>query len=233
MDSPTILSIESSCKKATLAIHYNGQTNVFEPTNDEFQSQSLIPNLQDLLETYDCPPEALSDIAIHVGPGSSTGLRIGIAMVQAFSLVYPNIQIHAIPLESLALNCLQSQKLSHRHARLLSNAYGGALFSQNYIKQNDTWELDGKIQVILQEDLPSSGQETHILSYDMEKLKAKLTYPESWDWLNLKFVNARNVMDAAQKNRTYLCKIEQLDVRYLRASTAELNWRKMNPSCSN
>lgn len=48
------------------------------------QSQELLPKIDQLLITHKIKPEQLKWVAVNLGPGSFTGLRVGISTANAF-----------------------------------------------------------------------------------------------------------------------------------------------------
>jgi len=48
------------------------------------QSQELLPNIDKLLKNNKIKPEQLKWVVINLGPGSFTGLRVGISIANAF-----------------------------------------------------------------------------------------------------------------------------------------------------
>ena len=48
------------------------------------QSQELLPTIDKLLKTNRIKPEQLKWVAVNLGPGSFTGLRVGISVANAF-----------------------------------------------------------------------------------------------------------------------------------------------------
>lgn len=58
---------------------------------NEFGSQVLLPLINKLLKTVNCKLSTLSGIEVETGPGSFTGLRVGVSVANAlgFSLNIP------------------------------------------------------------------------------------------------------------------------------------------------
>ncbi len=220
-----ILAIESSEKRASMIIDKDGEQFKCQLEPGSEQSCDLVPLLKRILESASLEAKQLTDIAVHVGPGSATGLRMGIAMVQAMSLVCPDTLIHAIPLESLALCHLRKiSEPQNNDALLLSNAYGGSVFVQKY-KFNGDWNSAGEIKTCTHSEVQQLTGDQIVLS-DLGNLKNKLEWPQQWQWIEQSFINAEGVLESFKQEKGYSCKIENLDVRYLKATSAELNWKK-------
>ena len=70
--------------------------------------QALVPAFHDLLRTTGARPKDFSAVAVAVGPGSFTGLRVGIALAKGLcqGLGIPIIGVSS--LEALASQCLEA-----------------------------------------------------------------------------------------------------------------------------
>ena len=79
----------------------------------------LMPAIDQLLKEQDWSPDTLTDIFVSIGPGSFTGLRVGVTVTRtlAWSL---NLRIVAVPsLDALARNGLQADPRPQRLAVIL------------------------------------------------------------------------------------------------------------------
>jgi tRNA threonylcarbamoyladenosine biosynthesis protein TsaB len=95
----TILAVDTSGKNLTIALA-NGKTilqNVFLETNNR-HSAILAPLIQEVLEKQNMTVDNVDCFAVCIGPGSFTGVRIGIAHVKAmaYSLEKPCIGISSL-----------------------------------------------------------------------------------------------------------------------------------------
>ena len=100
-----ILSVSTSSKIASCAICENEKTILELNINDtKTHSETLIPLVTDLLEKANLKITDINAIACDVGPGSFTGIRIGISSVKAIaeSLNIPVLSVSS--LEALAYN---------------------------------------------------------------------------------------------------------------------------------
>ncbi len=102
-----LLAIDASSLPASCAL-YRGDVLVAEEFlhNRMTHSQTLMPMVQHMLETAGAALEEVDLVAVTVGPGSFTGLRIGIASAKgmAFGCQKPCLPVST--LEALAWNCL-------------------------------------------------------------------------------------------------------------------------------
>jgi tRNA threonylcarbamoyladenosine biosynthesis protein TsaB len=67
--------------------------------SDQRTAQSLAPALRDLLADVGWPPQTTGMVAVTVGPGSFTGLRIGVTTAKAFA--------YAVGAEIIGVNTLE------------------------------------------------------------------------------------------------------------------------------
>ena len=81
-----LLAFETSAKAASVAL-YQGDTLLAESYQNTglTHSQTLMVMAQDLLRTAGCTPEQVEAVAVAAGPGSFTGVRIGVAAAKGFA----------------------------------------------------------------------------------------------------------------------------------------------------
>ncbi|MGC6479267.1 MAG: tRNA (adenosine(37)-N6)-threonylcarbamoyltransferase complex dimerization subunit type 1 TsaB [Flavobacteriaceae bacterium] len=101
-----ILQIETSSKNCSVALSHQGETVCFfeEAHQNYSHSTDLHPQLQKLMESAPIALEELDAIAVGKGPGSYTGLRIGVSAAKglAYALDIPLIGINSLTLISHA-----------------------------------------------------------------------------------------------------------------------------------
>ncbi len=82
-----ILAIETSTTHASLALAENGSGEILEFCDfvtDRAHNTAIFASLESLLEDR---RDAISEIAVGIGPGSYSGIRVGIAVANGLNLV--------------------------------------------------------------------------------------------------------------------------------------------------
>lgn len=75
------LSIDTSDnKKVIVSLTIDGRTDSVEIVPDNRKSQAVLPMLDMLLRRHNATVKDITAIRVHTGPGSFTGLRVGIAI---------------------------------------------------------------------------------------------------------------------------------------------------------
>lgn len=79
-DEVLILAIETAIGGGSLALSRGGEIiSTLEGGPDTSRASGLLPAIDELLKGSDLKPRDLNRIAVSVGPGSYTGIRVGIA----------------------------------------------------------------------------------------------------------------------------------------------------------
>jgi len=103
-----ILNIETSTKACSVAIHKNGNLIVLKEsiTENFSHSEKLLVFVEELIETSQIKLVDISAIAVSMGPGSYTGLRIGVATAKGlcYGLNIPLISISTLKSMSLGMS---------------------------------------------------------------------------------------------------------------------------------
>ena len=101
------LAIDSTAKIASCAVLRDGRSLAsFNIDNGLTQSELLLPMVTDMLKRLKISFDDIELIAVSVGPGSFTGVRIGVSLVKglAFGTDIPIAPVST--LEALAYNLL-------------------------------------------------------------------------------------------------------------------------------
>ena len=83
----TLILDTSDNKKITVGLNINGEENIQTEKITSNKTQIILPMIDKILKKHSLKPEDLSGIKINKGPGSFTGLRVGITIANALSFV--------------------------------------------------------------------------------------------------------------------------------------------------
>ncbi len=100
-----ILSIDTSTMVSSCSISENGIViGDYSVNQEKTHSESLVPMVKRLLEDLGLKLSDIDLYAVGIGPGSFTGLRIGMTTVKTFAQVFEKPVIGVSTLEALAYN---------------------------------------------------------------------------------------------------------------------------------
>lgn len=100
-----ILALDTSTDVASAAISENGVIiGEYSCNKGKTHSQKIMPMIQNLLEKLDMSALDMDAFAASVGPGSFTGLRIGVTTVKAMAFAAGKPVISVPTLDALAYN---------------------------------------------------------------------------------------------------------------------------------
>ena len=145
-----ILSIDTSSKICTICI-YEDNNVLIELNNDDERthSQKLMPMIQKAFESVNLTLNDINLIACAKGPGSFTGIRIGIATAKAFSDVKKIPVVGVTSLEGLAYNLGSSGLICSLIDAKNNNVYYGLFeFENNELKNTFILSSDNIENVI-------------------------------------------------------------------------------------
>lgn len=75
----------ASNEKIKIGLEKEGKTYSKESKIGKNKSQIILPMIDSLLKKYKVKLEEIAEIEVNTGPGSYTGLRVGIAIANALS----------------------------------------------------------------------------------------------------------------------------------------------------
>ena len=133
-----ILSITTSSSVCAVCL-LEDTTVIKELTlnNEKTHSENLMPLIAQLFEETSTSLNNIDYIACDIGPGSFTGIRIGIASVKAMAETY-NIQVIPVSsLEALSYNVERTDKYICSLIDARNNNAYSALFNENHIIISD------------------------------------------------------------------------------------------------
>ena len=115
-----ILSLDCAVTRISLAVKTDSKFLSATYDIGMRQSEILVPSIDELLKKAELSPSELNATALTIGPGSFTGLRLGISALKAIELAYgvpvygiSSLEAYAFPYKNLelpVLSCIDANK---------------------------------------------------------------------------------------------------------------------------
>lgn len=151
-DNPLLLHIETATDICSVALTEGDKVlNVCDNNDGNSHSKNLLPFIDKVLKESKRELNELDGVVVSIGPGSYTGLRIGVSTAKgiAYSLQIPVITVST--LESIANGCrLQVSDQSSYQIVPMIDARRMEVFAARY--SSDMELLDDVAAVIVEED---------------------------------------------------------------------------------
>ncbi len=215
------LAIETSTKVASIAL-FRGAELINESTIESGKSAStLVPSIKTLFEVSDESLKTLDAIHIATGPGSFTGLRVGITTAKTLSYAVGCRLIAVNSLHALAHHALTAAK--RNSVCVVMDAQRQQLFASLIQLNRDDFVVKKSTQIIERNELKSFADNSPICGpglrrIDAVELELLDTLPEEYGVCRASSVGilARSGFEQVEEVDCW-----QLKPNYFRLSTAE------------
>jgi tRNA threonylcarbamoyladenosine biosynthesis protein TsaB len=108
-------------------------------------AQSLLSELQSLLQQTGLSPRRVETIAVSIGPGSFTGLRVGVACAKTWAYA---TGCHLVAVDTF-LAVAHRASTTHSEVNVISDAQRGELFVGRYHRGAEgAWRRAGEVAII-------------------------------------------------------------------------------------
>ncbi|WP_426360066.1 tRNA (adenosine(37)-N6)-threonylcarbamoyltransferase complex dimerization subunit type 1 TsaB [Pseudocolwellia sp. HL-MZ19] len=193
MNEKNYLVIDASTEACSVALQYQGNITSLYELCPQSHSLRLLPMIDDLLKAADCTLSKLDGIIFGQGPGSFTGVRIGIGVTQglAFSASLPVVGVST--LQTMAQQAFiehgQTRVVSAIDARMSEVYTGYYEADSNKVMQPKTAQRVLAPELVKQHYIDNANLDFTVLPYgvgtgweayknDLDELKANAGEPE-------------------------------------------------------
>ncbi len=114
---------------------------------DQSHSATLLPLVRDLLSDAGLSLRQLDGIALSIGPGAFTGLRVACGAAQGLAVAADLPVMPVVSLEAMAAASSAERVLAVLDARM------GEIYAARYQKEGSRLMLDGEIRVLAPDDI--------------------------------------------------------------------------------
>lgn len=231
----SILAIDTATQVSSVAVLKEGRLLAELTMQGKLtHSETLLPHIEQVLKMAAVAKEELTGIAVSNGPGSFTGLRIGLAAAKAMSYVL------GIPLVGVSTLQALAYQLPAPGVRVmcLLDAQKGNAYVESYRWENNSLQVVDSVQVAKITDIVAACanmNEQVILLGDavQKKVAGKLELPANVSVAPPHIVMPRAACVAMLGQAKMMAgetdNVMDLEPVYIRRSEAEVLWEKRHP----
>ena len=231
----SILAIDTATQVSSVAVLKEGRLLAELTMQGKLtHSETLLPHIEQVLKMAAVAKEELTGIAVSNGPGSFTGLRIGLAAAKAMSYVL------GIPLVGVSTLQALAYQLPAPGVRVmcLLDAQKGNAYVESYRWENNSLQVVDSVQVAKITDIVAACanmSEQVILLGDavQKKVAGKFELPANVSVAPPHIVMPRAACVAMLGQAKLMAgetdNVMDLEPVYIRRSEAEVLWEKRHP----
>ena len=195
---PIILNIETSSTNCSVSLsNYNKLIDCLEKDSPNYShSQKLHSFISELMEKNNIPFKDLDAVAVGIGPGSYTGLRIGLSAAKGIC--------YALDIPLISVSSLEN---------MVSNIqFEGIIISTIDARRDEVYScIFDKDKKVLREELPEIIKSKSYINYSktdkvlivgngQQKCKEIIDFNNNFNWnINIQKPSASNMGDIAYK----------------------------------
>ena len=231
----SILAIDTATQVSSVAVLKEGRLLAELTMQGKLtHSETLLPHIEQVLKMAAVAKEELTGIAVSNGPGSFTGLRIGLAAAKAMSYVLGISLVGVSTLQALAYQ-LPAPGI---RVMCLLDAQKGNAYVESYRWENNSLQVVDSVQVAKITDIVAACanmNEQVILLGDavQKKVAGKLELPANVSVAPPHIVMPRAACVAMLGQAKLMAgetdNVMDLEPVYIRRSEAEVLWEKRHP----
>ncbi|MFN8597384.1 MAG: tRNA (adenosine(37)-N6)-threonylcarbamoyltransferase complex dimerization subunit type 1 TsaB [Anaerolineae bacterium] len=136
-----ILAIDTATRNASLALYDAGSVRAeFSWDTADHHTVELMPRIVDVLDQIGATIEQLTGVAVSIGPGSFTGVRVGVAAAKGIAIArdLPIVGVHSTDILAYALRDAKPPLV------VVVRAGRGRFIAAHYAKGRSDWKQDGE-----------------------------------------------------------------------------------------
>lgn len=138
---PVILAVDTSGMCGTIALRRDGQLIAERELEQSKRrhAQTLITEIHELLQSHQLVPNDIRIVAVSHGPGSFTGLRVGIVFAKTFAYVTGSSIVAVDTLQTVAAAITVDRFPEITSLHVVSDAQREQLFVSQFLRDSDGW----------------------------------------------------------------------------------------------
>ncbi len=227
--SKTILVIDTATESCSVALLHNEKTTILNELSPRSHTQRILPMVDELLNNANIQLSDVQALAFGCGPGSFTGVRVGVSVAQGLAF---GANLPVIPVSNLTTMAQQAyQQLGAENVICLIDARMNEVYFSQLTKTENGWQEviqeqvcspENAIEQIKQSELQNcvvvgTGWNAYLQfkESDLAVTETDITLPQA------EYMLPSAQMELAQGNTQNALEIEPI---YLRN---EVTWKKL------
>lgn len=192
-----LLAVDTSTRQMGVAI-FDGNTVLAESTwlSQDYHTVELAPAVQSIMQRVNIQPTNLKALAVAIGPGSFTGLRIGMALIKGLALAC-HLPVFGVPSMDIVA---YGQPIMNMPMAVVLSAGRQRLAVGYYEVKDHSWQPCSAIEVLLPQSLVEKIQSPTLVCGELTEADRRA--------LGRRYRNVRMVSPARSMRRpSYLAEI--------------------------
>ena len=161
-----LLALDTATRQASVALYdergVRAETNWLSADN---QSVELMPRVAEMLAQQGVRPADLRGVAVAIGPGSFTGLRIGLSVAKGMA-VGRGIALLGIPTLDALAQAFVGQRMP---LRAVLDIGRGRYVIADYRLGRDQWQRTGKDRLVAREQVSAGIRERTLFAGEIDE----------------------------------------------------------------
>lgn len=228
---PTILALDTATEACSVALSYQGNISTVDELSPRTHTQRILPMIDELLQKAGITINHVDTLVFGRGPGSFTGVRVGVGIAQGLAL---GANLPVVGVSNLLTMAEQAyQQLGAREVVALIDARMGEVYFAQYSRDGNGWYTVVNEQVCSPESAIAQIQTTkqpvvvgtgwsayrQFAEADLDVVCTEITLPSA------QFMLALAQSEIEQGNTQSAFEVEPV---YLRN---EVTWQKLPHKC--
>ncbi|MCH9753297.1 MAG: tRNA (adenosine(37)-N6)-threonylcarbamoyltransferase complex dimerization subunit type 1 TsaB [Alphaproteobacteria bacterium] len=127
-----LLAFETSIGNCSVALFHKDKKHFAMSDNKLMQSEELLPMVNAMLEEHGMTYQDLDGVSCTIGPGSFTGIRVGIAAAKGIKKVLPNIRLIGVSTLDIMVHDIANTFIKCQKILAVLKAYGDEFYTQEF-----------------------------------------------------------------------------------------------------
>jgi len=162
-----ILAIDTATRSAGLAVHDGCSVSAeFTWETSDHHTVELMPRIVELLDQINVSIDQLSGVGVSIGPGSFTGVRVGVAVAKGLALArgIPIVGVRSTDVLAYAVKWCQPPLV------VVVRAGRGRWIAARYVKEaREAWRQDGDFSLTTAEVIGADWEATTTLCGELSE----------------------------------------------------------------